>query len=624
MPRPASPVVGVTMRNWFWIAITFFGFTTVGALAVAQTGAPDGQAIYNARCAGCHDHPAGRTPTRAVIGRNSAWYILNVLTNGVMAPYAEGLSVAEKTAVAGFVSLDKGGSNTAASMETPPCLATPTPTRLGGRGWNGWGRAVENTRYQPEPGLAARDIPRLKLKWAMFVHGSRSGESVIAGDKLFTNDTAGAVYALDARTGCAWWRFKADGGTRSTISLVPLSAPSSRSRLAAVFTDALGYLHAVDADTGAEIWKTLIDVQPGHQFTGSVTVFGGVIYAPVASGEEAFATNDHYACCRFRGALVAVAADTGKMLWTTYTTQTAPAPTKKNRLGVQMYGPAGGAIWSAPTIDAKRGVAYVATGNSYTDLPHEGAEAVIAIDLKTGRIAWINQLTHGDNYIIDCYGPVEKRYANCPTVEGGDFDFGASPSLTRTPAGRPVLLASQKSGQVYALDPDARGKVIWERRLSPGGPLGGSEFGHATDAANVYVGISDIYLKPDAARPQITALRLADGALSWTHPLTRRPCRWTNVYCAPGISMAVSAMPGAVFAGSLDGWLSAYSTADGKLLWTVDTALPVTTTTGVKATGGTLDEAGPVIVHGMVYIHSGYWGRTGLGSVLQAYSVDGK
>ena len=354
-----------------------------------------------------------------------------------------------------------------------------------------------------------------------------------------------------------------------------------------------------------------------------MTIFKGVVYAPVSSGEEAFATNDAYPCCKFRGALVAVSADAGKILWTTYTTQTEPQPFKKNRTGVQMYGPAGGAIWSAPTIDGKRGLAYVATGNSYTDLPHEGSDAVIALELKTGRIVWINQLTKPDNYIINCYGTPDRRHANCPKVVGADYDLGASPTLTTRPDGKPVIVVSQKSSQVYALDPDDNGRVIWEKRLSPGGPLGGSEFGHAVDRRNVYVGISDIYLGA-AGKPQLTALRIADGALVWTRPLSKKPCRWTNEYCSPGISMAVTAVPGLVFAGSMDGWLSAYSAGDGEVLWSFDAAQTVTTTTGAKAAGGALDAAGPVVAGGMVYIHSGYWGRTGPGSVLLAFSVDGK
>ncbi len=584
-----------------------------------------GEPLYNSHCAACHDHPSGRTPAKSVIAGNTPAFIFAALTDGVMRPYGEGLPMSDKVALIMYLSQNKsGGQVSRTTSQTPTCADEPGPVNLAGSGWNGWGRTVENTRYQPDPGLAAADAPRLKLKWAVALSGTRNGEPMIAGGRLFTNDTSGSVYALNARTGCAYWRFTAEGQTRSTISLAPIqSQAGGPARVAAFFTDAGGSLYAIDAQGGGLIWRTSIDNQPGHQFTGSVTVFNGVVYAPVSSGEEAFASSDAYPCCKFRGALVAVRADTGKILWTTYTTPVDPKPSQKNRAGTQMYGPAGGAIWSAPTIDAVRGLAYVTTGNSYTGVPHSGSDAGIALELKTGKIVWINQLTTEDSYIIGCYGAPERRHANCPTVVGTDFDLGASPALVRRPDGKQVILVSQKSGQVYALDPAHQGQVIWEKRLSPGGPLGGSEFGHAVDERNIYVGISDIY-RGTAARPQLSALGLADGALAWTHPLTKLPCRWTNEYCIPGISMAVTAMPGLVFAGSMDGWLRAYLARDGKIIWSFDTAQPVTTTTGGQAMGGALDGAGPVAAGGMVYVDSGYWGRTGPGSVLLAFSVDGK
>jgi polyvinyl alcohol dehydrogenase (cytochrome) len=595
--------------------------TSVLAFDIAYDPAV-GEPLYNARCAACHDHPSGRTPAKGVIANNTPPYIFGALNDGVMRSNAEGLSRGDKFSIAMYLSQNKaGGTVSKVSSETPACADAPQALTLAGSEWNGWGHSVENRRYQPDPGLTALEVPRLKLKWAIGLSGNRGGQPVIAGRRLFTNDTASSVYSLDAATGCAYWRFNTEGPTRSTISLAP--PDKAQSRIAAFFTDAAGYLYAIDADTGALIWRTKIDDQRSHQFTGAVTVYQGVVYAPVSSGEEAYADDDSYPCCKFRGALVAVSVDAGKILWTTYTTQQEPKPFKKNRLGNWMYGPGGGAIWSAPTIDANRGLVYVATGDSYTDVPHEGSDAVIALDLKTGKVRWIKQLTQQDSYIIGCERPPDQRPANCPTIVGADHDLGASPSLARQPDGKQILLASQKSSQVYALDPDDRGRVIWEKRLSPGGPLGGSEWGHAVDERNIYVGISDIYVR-NGAKPQLAALKIADGGLVWTRSLDKRPCRWDNVYCNPGISMAVTVIPGAVFAGAMDGRLSAYSADDGKLLWSFDASDSFTTTTGAMAQGGALDAAGPVIAGGMLFVHSGYWGRTGPGSVLLAFSVDGR
>jgi polyvinyl alcohol dehydrogenase (cytochrome) len=623
----------LSVRTWGWLVVA--SNSVIPAIAAdPQTAAPAGilafdilydpavgEPLYNARCAICHDHPDGRTPARAVIANNTPPYIFGALNDGVMRANAAGLSRGEKFSIAMYLSQNKaGGTVSKASSETPACAQAPGPLTLAGPAWNGWGRTVENSRYQPDPGLSALDVPRLKLKWTVALSGNRSGQPVIAGGRLFTNDTASSVYSLDAKTGCSYWRFNSEGPTRSTISLAPL--PGFPKRIAAFFTDAAGYLYAIDADTGRLIWRTKIDEQRSHQFTGSVAIYQGVVYAPVSSGEEAYADDDSYPCCKFRGALVAVSAGRGEILWTTYTTQQKPLPFKKNRLGNWMYGPGGGAIWSAPTIDAKRGLAYVATGDSYTDVAHEGSDAVIAVNLKTGKILWINQLTQPDSYIIGCERPLDRRPANCPSIVGADYDLGASPTLARRPDGKEIILASQKSSQVYALDPDAKGRVIWEKRLSPGGPLGGSEWGHAVDARNIYIGISDIYVS-NGAKPQLTALSIADGGLVWTRNLEKRPCRWNNVYCNPGISMAVTVIPGAVFAGEMDGRLSAYSTDDGRVLWSFDAGDSFTTTTGKNADGGALDAAGPVVAGGMLYVHSGYWGRTGPGSLLLAFSLDG-
>ena len=615
------------LRSWPWLIVALSNVCIAAApppkvLAFDIAYDPAvGEPLYKVRCAACHDHPSGRTPAKAVIANNTPPYIFGALNDGAMRSNAEGLARGEKFSIAMYLSRNKaGGKVSQSSTETPRCTHTPGPLTLNGPQWNGWGRTVENSRYQPDPGFTALDVPRLKLKWAMAMSGNRSGQPVIAAGRLFTNDTASSVYSLDANSGCAFWRFNAEGPTRSTISLAQLGPFK---RIAAFFTDAAGYLYAIDAKSGTLIWRTKIDEQRSHQFTGSVTVYDGVVYAPVSSGEEAYADDDSYPCCKFRGALVAVSSDAGKILWTTYTTQQEAEPFKKNRLGNPMYGPGGGAIWSAPTIDSRRGLAYVATGDSYTDVPHEGSDAIIAINLKTGKIHWIKQLTQQDSYIIGCERPLEQRPANCPTTPGADYDLGASATLITRPDGKQIILASQKSSQVYALDPDDNGRVIWEKRLSPGGPLGGSEWGHAVDERNIYVGISDIYVG-NGAKPQLTALKIDDGGLVWTNPLDQRPCRWSNVYCSPGISMAVTAIPGVVFAGAMDGSLSAYSADDGKVLWSVDTGARFTTTTGAHADGGALDAAGPVVAGGMLYVHSGYWGRTGPGSVLLAFSVDGR
>ena len=581
-----------------------------------------GEKLYGQKCASCHDNPSGRIPPKAAIANNTPTFIAQAMVEGVMASQARGLSPHEMVSVAAYLSKHKEGGLGAGALEAPACTDKSSPFSLTGPAWNGWGNGQTQTRFQPAPGIKAADIPRLKLKWAMAYAGSRNGQATVAGGRVFLTSSSGAVYALNARTGCAYWRFDVPGGSRSSIVIGKLPSGKGGPRYAAYltgWTERTAY--ALDAETGHLIWKTRVDDQSEVQMTGSPVLHAGVLYLPVSSAEEAIATDDSYECCKFRGAVAAVDALTGKKIWETFMAP-EPKPFKKNAKGVQMYGPAGAAIWGAPTIDAKRGVLYVTTGDSYTDINIDMAEAVVALDLKTGAVRWANQLTKGDNYIIGCDGSDPR--ANCPSPVGSDYDFGVSPIIETLKSGKQVILVGQKSSQVYALDPDAQGKVIWEHRLSVGGPLGGVEFGPASDGVNYYVGISDIFVQKPS--PGLYAFRIADGELLWSTPSPKLDCGWKNPYCAGAISQAVTAMPGVVFAGAMNGHFRAYEAATGKVVWDYDTAAaPVPTVSGKTAQGGVMDGAGATVAGGMVYVSSGYQGRSGApGMVLMAFSVDGK
>ena len=586
-----------------------------------------GARLYGERCATCHDNPTGRTPPKATIADNTRVFITATLSSGVMQPMAQGLKPEEISSIAAYLSTRRGGVG-GLGPEAPRCPGAPpridlsTPDQ-----WNGWGHTETQARFQPHPGFSAAEVPRLKLKWAFAYSSSRNGQATVIGDRLFLNSSSGAIYALNAKTGCAYWRFDAPAASRSTIIAgeLPSEMPSKPERHAIYFSDYTRSAYALDADTGALIWKTQVDDQHEVQMTGSPALADGKLFVPISSAEEAIATDPSYACCKVRGAVAAVDAATGKLLWKTYVTPEPAKPFKVNELGRQMFGPAGGAIWSAPTVDAKRRLVYVATGDPYTDLDFRDADAIMALDERTGAIRWSNQLTRGDTYIVGCYG--EDRGPNCPTNPGPDYDFGASPILHTLPDGRQVILAAQKSSQVYALDPDNEGKVMWSKRLSPGGVLGGVEFGPAADDRAIYVALSDIYVPPGAtADPGISALRISDGATLWSVKAPKLSCAWANVYCNPAMSQAVSAMPGVVFGGSMDGRFRAFDTSTGRILWEFNTAAAqVKTVSGREAIGGVLDGAGPTIAGGMVYVNSGYQGRSGTpGTVLMAFSVDGR
>ena len=582
-----------------------------------------GEGLYLKRCASCHDTAAARAPPKAAIADNSRAFIADTLIEGVMAPMAAGLTPHDSASIAAYLSTRKAGGVVQTVQEAPTCRTKAPPMTLSGPQWNGWGRAVEQSRFQPDPGFRAEDAPRLKLKWAFAYRGIRNGQATVAGGRVFLDSNSGAVYALDAKTGCAYWRFDAPAGARSSIIVGRLPAgPGGKARYGLYFTDFSRAAYALDAETGALIWRTQVDDQREVQMTGSPALHDGRLFVTISSAEEVIALGDTYECCKFRGAVAAVDAATGRLLWKTYVAP-EPKPFKKNPKGVQMYGPAGGAIWSAPSVDVRRGLIYVATGDSYTDAELPTADAVLALDERTGAIRWSQQLLKADNFLSgNCGAPVHP--ANCPSPPGPDADFGASPILHTLASGRQLILAGQKSSQIYALDPDAGGKLVWSQRLSPGGPLGGVEFGMAADGATLYAPVSDIFTP--AAKPQLAAIRIADGHVLWSVKPPVSTCDWkSKFFCAPGISQAISATPGLVFAGSLDGRFRAFEAATGKIVWETDTGRPVTTVSGAVASGGVLDGAGPTIAGGVVYLNSGYQGRSGTpGNVLLAYSIDGR
>ena len=121
--------------------------------------------------------------------------------------------------------------------------------------------------------------------------------------------------------------------------------------------------------------------------TGSPILVGTTLYVPVSSFEEVTGANSHYACCNFRGSVVALQASTGKQLWKGYTIAQEPAPGAVNIAGVQLMGPSGAAVWSSPTFDDQNRMVYVTTGDNYSDPPTETSDAILAFNADTGQLA---------------------------------------------------------------------------------------------------------------------------------------------------------------------------------------------------------------------------------------------
>jgi polyvinyl alcohol dehydrogenase (cytochrome) len=602
------------------IAMTFALGVLAPALAAAQVS---GEAVYQQRCAVCHDSGNPRIPSRDEVKKLSVTRILRTLDFGEMQNVASKLRQDEREAVASYLGVPGGSSEVPAKAYCAD--RTVTLTGHSKSEWNGWSPAPTNTRYQPgdAAGLTVSQVPRLKLKWAYGFDGDiiAFAQPTVLNGHLFVGSASGLVQALNAESGCVQWVFQAAGPVRSAVLAVPLG-----DKHALLFGDTIGWFYAVEAETGHLLWKKRPEPHEATRLTAAPLAYQDTVFVPIASWEEARTTNPDYPCCTFRGSVMALRIKDGSEVWKTYT-----IAEKAKHTGENQWGPSGAAVWATPTLDTQRGVIYVTTGDNYSDVATPLSDAVLALELATGKIIWSKQTTPGDVWNTLC-----STKGDCP---GPDYDYGSSAILEKRDDGRDVLLAGQKSGIVYALDPDRKGAILWQTRVGQGGTLGGVEWGMASDGKQVYAATSDLVrnqspigdplnLNPQVVDPKIggglTALRISTGEKVWFAPPI--PCGpAAKPGCSPAQPQAVTAIPGVVFSGSIDGHLRAYSAEDRKVLWDFDTVRDYQTVNGVRASGGSLNGPGAVVVGGMLFVNSGY-ARQGTipGNALLAFSIDGR
>jgi polyvinyl alcohol dehydrogenase (cytochrome) len=610
------------------ISIAFFALATFACSpASAQTALPvTGPDVYEKRCAKCHDTGVSRAPVKDVLQTMSAARILRTLDFGLMMALAYPMNREERLAVANY--LGTPGADTPAPPAAALCASGMQPLSAeSAPSWAGWSPSLSNTRYQStqQAGLNMAQVRHLKLKWAYGFAGdvtSFAAPTVLNGT-LFIGSASGVVQALDAKTGCVHWTFQANGPVRAAI--LPVRNASSYSL---VLSDLIGWVYALDAKSGKELWKKRLDEHEATRLTGSATALNDIVFVPAASWEETRSVDPQYQCCTFRGSVSALRVRDGSTVWKTYMVD-APQKRGVNSVGVAQWGPSGAPIWSTPTVDVKRGLLYVTTGDNYSVPPTSTSDAVIALDLKSGRIVWSQQVTANDAYTSAC----RTKGINCPSTDGPDYDFGSSALLVRAPNGKEILVAGQKSGVVHAFDPDAKGKILWQTRVGKGSLNGGVQWGMASDEQKVYTAVSDVAGVMNTAGPVggatfdpvkgggLTALHLEDGKKAWFAP--SHPCDPPKPGCSPGQSAALALIPGVVFSPALDGHIRAFSTEDGEMVWDFDTATDFSTVNGVPAKGGSIDGAGPVIVGGMLFVNSGYPRNGGMpGNVLLAFAPE--
>lgn len=610
------------MSNWQWangLLITVslvFAASADAAESAAANGAEAGGATYAARCAACHTGGSGKDagPSRAAMSAMGRSQIRFALERGKMQVHAAGLTAEELTSLVAFLAPEgRDWSAEAYACKSrsidPRALANPTVSA--------WGLDAKNTRFQPDAVLRANNVDRLELAWALGLPETAEVRSqvVVAGNTVFASSVGGHLFALDRASGCVKWHRRPAAVIRTSLTLADVrgqpalvfggaSKDAEPMRLAQV--DFGQAVFAVDAKTGETIWAQDVALFRGSILTGGIVQHGDRLIVPLSAMGVGFGGDPNFECCKSHGAVRALDADNGKILWTVHTTPTAQ-PTYKNSLGVQQWGPSGASVWTTPTIDAERNLVYVGTGQNSSSPASGMSDAIVAINIGAGTIQWVYQGTAGDAFNAACLfgGP------NCPKENGPDLDFGASAVLTRTSDGKDILLAGQKSGVVHALDP-ATGELQWQTQVSPGSALGGVHWGMAVSGSTLIVPINDPVPAPGLERkPGVYALDIDTGKVLWSYA-AKPVCEsgfsqgapWPD--CPYTFSAAPSTANDLAFVGSLSGVAYAFRVETGEVVWEYDTARTFESVNGIPAAGGSIDAPGMVAAGDMLFVGSGY------------------
>lgn len=577
-----------------------------------------GSQVYATTCNTCHKEGAGlKAPSQAVLGIMTPRAILGALETGKMRTQAATLTGEQRKAVAQFLT-----GRVLKESQPPKEAFVPfsLPARKTGLvQHSGWGGDLAGTGFRSaqQTEISPANVGSLQLKWAFaFPEATQARcKPALVGDWLIVGSQFGEVYAIHKQTGKIGWQLAADGPIRGAISAV-----QEGDGIRAYFADNITNVYAVDVQTGKLLWKQRAGEHPQASNTGSVAVYQNRIFVPVSSIEVAMALDPNYKCCTSSGELVALDAGSGRVLWRHRVIPEEARETGKKKSGQSLYGPSGAPVWCSPTLDTKRGLVYIGTGENYTDPPSATSDAVQAVDMKTGKLVWSFQATDADTWNMGCPGN-----PNCPEKIGPDFDFGMAPILVKDATGTERLVVGQKSGVVHALNPD-NGKILWQNRIGKGGLLGGIHWGMATDGKYVYAANADNIWAIDPrdstrqAAPGLFALNLTDGKVAW---ITPTPSCGENKACVAANSAAPTVVPGLVFGGTLDGHIRAYNATDGKIVWDFNTVREYQTANGIPGKGGSLDGPSPVVAGKWLFVNSGY-GMFGEmpGNVLLAFEIE--
>lgn len=472
-----------------------------------------------------------------------------------------------------------------------------------------------------QAGLTTTDMSNLELAWAIAFPETSSMRAapVIIGTTLFYSATdSGRLFALDTDSGCAKWVYTANTRLRSSMAYDVIDGVGTL-----VFGDQGGMIYSINAETGESIWVSSGQASDNQaMITGTPVIFEDKIIVPLSGSGVVAGGNPNVECCNNHGAVTALSVSTGEKLWEYHTMPSAEYNGMVSSTGVKQRGPSGAPIWTTPTIDPQRRQIYVTTGENTSHPTTATSDSVIALNLETGEENWIFQALENDMWNFSCSnaGPNCIILADTNSV---DFDFGG-PAVLVESEGRELLIAGQKSGDLWALNPDT-GAMVWNQRVGEGTALGGNHWGIATNSVRSFMTINDPANMTESGLPGIYTYFLGTGEPSWSFKVqpecgnerSRRLRRCESLY---GFSATPLSVDGAVIAAGLDGRLFIFNSETGEELFQYDTVKDFDTVNGVEGYGGTIDSHSIAAGSGMVFVGSGYGSfRQVAGNVLLAF-----
>jgi len=580
-------------------------------LAWAQSDHP-GQQIYQTYCGVCHNGGDSRAASLRTLQSKTAEELEFILTQGLMSAQGSALDTEQRRTLIDYLAITRAGTEWISNNQCSPERSQINLDDIAMR-WSGVDLNSSRQLSAEQAGLDKASLRNLELAWAIAfpnIPGLRSSPVITADTLFYPAGATGYVLAIDAASGCIKWNYDAGAALRASASL---SEPQDNGQRYLIVTDEQARLHALDPRSGELLWKRSgeVDANVATRLTSTPLAWENRLYVPVSASGVAHAADARHECCDGRGAVMALDLRTGETLWTWVTMPPARYTGAVNELGVPLRGPSGAPIWANPTLDIKRRQLYVTTGEN-TSLPAtDTSNAIIALDMDTGQVRWQFQAVSDDVWNMACTG--RQPGPNCPSAEESirkDWDFGGAAVLVSLADGTERLVAGQKSGHIWALNPDD-GSVVWQHRIGEGGALGGNHWGIAISGNNVILPVSDPNRSEDLSRAGLYAFDIATGKPGWE--MRARPdCdngRGEIVTsCAQryGFSALPLVVDGATIAGNIDGRLFIVDNSNGQPLFEFDTATSFASVNGVSGQGGSIDAHSVAAGAGMVFVGSGY------------------